>query len=71
MSIHTAQPSAGSNNQRRSFRREDERRYLQYIVARLGAFSNLTWDLGDDLGSIHDEKWAHEIGMLAGELGSL
>lgn len=48
-------PAAGS---------EDERRYLHYAAARLGAFSNITWDLGDDLDSFRDEKWAHETGTL-------
>jgi hypothetical protein len=43
---------------------DDERRYLRYAAARLGAFSNITWDLGDDLDSFRDEKWAHETGTL-------
>jgi hypothetical protein len=43
---------------------EDERRYIRYTVARLSAFSNLTYDLGDDLDSFRDEKWAHETGTL-------
>lgn len=55
ISTHQAQPAAGS---------EDERRYIRYAAARLGAFSNITWDLGDDLDSFHDEKWAHETGTL-------
>ncbi len=55
ISTHKAQPAAGS---------PDERRYLRYAVARLGAFSNVTWDLGDDLDSFRDEKWAHETGSL-------
>jgi hypothetical protein len=55
ISTHAAQPAAGS---------EDERRYIRYAVARLGAFSNITWDLGDDLDSFRDEKWAHETGTL-------
>jgi hypothetical protein len=41
---------------------EDERRYFRYAVARFGAFSNVTWDLGDDLDSFRDDKWAHEMG---------
>ena len=41
---------------------EDERRYFRYAVARFAAFSNVTWDLGDDLDSFRDEKWAHEMG---------
>jgi hypothetical protein len=53
ISTHKAQPAAYS---------DDERRYLRYAAARLGAFSNITWDLGDDLDSFRDEKWAHETG---------
>ena len=41
---------------------DDERRYFRYAVARFAAFSNVTWDLGDDLDSFRDEKWAHETG---------
>ena len=52
---HKAQAPAGS---------EHERRYFRYAAARLGAFSNITWDLGDDLDSFRDEKWAHEMGTL-------
>jgi hypothetical protein len=55
ISTHEAQPAAGS---------EDERRYIRYATARLSAFSNLTWDLGDDLDSFRDEKWAHQTGTL-------
>ncbi|MEJ2703646.1 MAG: DUF4038 domain-containing protein [Sedimentisphaerales bacterium] len=55
ISTHKAQPAAAS---------EDERRYLRYAVARLSAFSNITWDLGDDLDSFRDEKWARATGTL-------
>lgn len=55
ISTHNAMAPAGS---------EDERRYLRYAVARLSAFSNITYDLGDDLDSFRDEKWAHETGTL-------
>jgi hypothetical protein len=55
ISTHPAQPAAGS---------EDERRYFRYAASRLGAFSNITWDLGDDLDSFRDETWAHETGTL-------
>ncbi len=48
-------PAAGS---------DDERRYIRYAAARLSAFSNITWDLGDDLDSFRDEKWARETGTL-------
>jgi hypothetical protein len=55
ISTHHSQATAGG---------EDERRYIQYAVARLGAFTNITYDLGDDLDSFRDEKWAHETGTL-------
>ena len=43
---------------------EEERRYFRYAAARLAAFSNITWDLGDDLDSFRDDRWAHETGTL-------
>ena len=43
---------------------EDERRYFRYAAARLAAFSNITWDLGDDLDTFRDDSWAHETGTL-------
>ena len=43
---------------------DDERRYLRYMVARLSAFSNITYDLGDDMDSFRDEKWVHATGIL-------
>ena len=52
---HKAQAPAGSEN---------ERRYFRYAASRLSAFSNITWDLGDDLDSFRDEAWAHEMGTL-------
>jgi hypothetical protein len=55
ISTHHAQAPAGS---------AEERRYIRYAVARLSAFSNITYDLGDDLDSFRDEKWAHETGTL-------
>jgi Protein of unknown function (DUF4038) len=51
-------PAAGS---------EDEHRFIRYAIARLGAFSNITWDLGDDLDSYRDEQWTHETGMAIAE----
>jgi hypothetical protein len=47
-------PDAGS---------EDERRFIRYAIDRFGAFSNITWDLGDDLDTYRDEKWTHDTGM--------
>lgn len=55
MSDGKIHPAAGS---------DDEHRFIRYAVARFGAFSNITWDLGDDLDSYRDEKWTHETGML-------
>ncbi len=48
-------PAAGS---------EDEHRFIRYAIDRLGAFSNITWDLGDDLDYFRDDKWTHETGTL-------
>ena len=48
-------PAAGS---------ADEWRYYRYAVARLGAFANITWELGDDLDSFRDAAWAHATGTL-------
>jgi uncharacterized protein DUF4038/uncharacterized protein DUF5060 len=53
ISTHQAQAPAGS---------EEERRYFRYTASRLSAFSNITWDLGDDLDSFRDEAWAHKLG---------
>ena len=58
-SVAPVHPVAGS---------EDERRYLRYAVARLGAFSNVTWDLGDDLDSFRDEPWTHATGEFLREI---
>ena len=43
---------------------QDERRFIRYAVARFGAFSNITWDLGDDLDQYRDDRWAHATGTL-------
>lgn len=48
-------PAAGS---------DDERRYFRYGVNRLSAYSNVTWDLGDDLDGFRDDAWTHEMGGL-------
>ncbi len=47
---------------------DDERRFLRYAVARLGAFSNITWDLGDDLNEYRDDQWTHDTGTLLQQL---
>jgi hypothetical protein len=43
---------------------EDERRYFDYAAARLSAYSNITWDLGDDLDSFRSEAWTHATGIM-------
>src|SRR5260370_18819899 len=53
MNDSRAHPAPGS---------EDEHRFIRYAIARFGAFSNITWDLGDDLDGYRDEKWAHATG---------
>jgi hypothetical protein len=46
----------------------DERRYLSYALARLGAYSNVNWDLGDDLDSFRSTAWTHTIGSMLFDL---
>jgi len=52
-------PAAGS---------DDEHRFIRYAVNRFAAFSNITWDMGDDLDSYRDDNWTHETGSLIQEL---
>ncbi len=59
MNDSVVHPEAGS---------EDERRFIRYAVNRFSAFSNITWDMGDDLDSYRDEKWTHETGTLIQQL---
>jgi len=40
----------------------DERRYFNFAVARLASFSNVTWDLGDDLNGFRSDTWTHDMG---------
>ena len=54
-----AHPAAGS---------EDERRFLRYAVARFAAFSNITWDLGDDLNLYRTDAWTHQTGTFLEQL---
>jgi len=42
----------------------DEHRFIRYAVARFGAFSNITWDLGDDLDQYRDDRWTRDTGTL-------
>jgi len=48
-------PAAGS---------EDEHRFIRYAIARFAPFSNVTWDLGDDLNEYRDDRWTHDTGTL-------
>ncbi len=48
-------PAAGS---------EDELRYFRSAAARLSAYSNVNWDLGDDITAYRDDAWAHKVGPL-------
>ena len=48
-------PAAGS---------EDERRYFSYAVARIAPFSNVTWDLGDDIDGFRSDVWTHQTGTM-------
>ncbi len=45
----------------------DEHRFIRYAVARLGSFSNITWDLGDDLDEYRDDAWTRATGTLVKE----
>jgi hypothetical protein len=55
MNDNKVHPAAGS---------DDERRFVHYAVARFSAFSNITWDLGDDLEGYRSDEWTHETGTL-------
>jgi hypothetical protein len=55
MNDNKVHPAAGS---------EDERRFIRYAVSRFSAFSNITWDLGDDLEGYRDDQWTHDTGTL-------
>jgi hypothetical protein len=41
---------------------EDEKRYYRYAAARLAPFSNITWDLGDDISLFRTMDWSHKMG---------
>ena len=43
---------------------EDEHRFIRYAIARFAAFSNITWDLGDDLDQYRDDAWTRATGTL-------
>jgi Protein of unknown function (DUF4038)/Domain of unknown function (DUF5060)/Putative collagen-binding domain of a collagenase len=50
-----AHPGAGS---------ADEYRFIHYAIDRFGAYSNITWDLGDDLDGYRGRWWTHHTGTL-------
>jgi hypothetical protein len=58
MNDNKVHPAAGS---------EDERRFIRYAVSRFSAFSNITWDLGDDLEGYRNDEWTHDTGTLIGQ----
>ncbi len=58
MNDNKVHPAAGS---------EDEHRFIRYAIARFGAFSNITWDMGDDLERYRTDEWTHETGTLIKE----
>lgn len=41
---------------------EDEQRYYRYAAARLGAFSNITWDVTNEYRLFRDDAWAEKMG---------
>lgn len=45
---------------------EDERRYFRYGIARLAAYANVTWDLGNEFDAYHKnpDEWANTMGAL-------
>lgn len=47
---------------------EEEERFIRYAIARLGAFANVSWDLGDDLNSYRDAAWAERTGKFVQQL---
>jgi hypothetical protein len=55
MNDNKVHPKAGS---------DDEYRFIRYAIARFGAFSNITWDLGDDLERYRSDEWTHQTGTL-------
>ena len=40
----------------------DEQRFIKYAIARFSGFSNITWDLGDDLDQYRDDRWTRAMG---------
>jgi hypothetical protein len=55
MNDNKVHPAAGS---------ADEYRFIRYAAARFGAYSNITWDMGDDLERYRSDDWTHKTGTL-------
>ena len=49
----------------------DEQQFIRYAVARFAAFSNITWDLGDDLDHYRDDRWTHITGTRIKAVGPI
>jgi hypothetical protein len=43
---------------------EDEYRYIRYAISRFGAFSNITWDVGNEMDRNRPSEWTHKTGTL-------
>ncbi len=41
---------------------EEEKRYYRYAASRLGAFSNVVWDLSNEYRFLRDDAWANSMG---------
>jgi hypothetical protein len=46
---------------------EDEQRYYRYAAARLGAFSNVMWDVTNEYRLFRDDAWAEKMGAFLKE----
>ncbi|HEX7899509.1 MAG TPA: DUF5060 domain-containing protein [Planctomycetota bacterium] len=47
---------------------EDEKRYYRYAAARLGAFSNVMWDLANEYRLFRNDLWAEAMGTFLKEV---
>jgi len=55
MDDNKVHPAAGS---------EDEYRYIRYAISRFGAYSNITWDVGNEMDRNRPGDWTHKTGTL-------
>jgi hypothetical protein len=58
MDDNRVHPAAGS---------EDELRYIRYAISRFGAYSNITWDVGNEMDRNRPAGWTHDTGTLIKE----